>query len=142
MEGGDIADYSAPERACLFEGLLAEPPTKIKRLAYLSKDAQDNLKGWRANELPLKSLIDSTNRLGIHTHVFTLLGPTMEEPIYQWLLRKGVACTVYGYATLEDAMEDFKYNRGLHTIYVPTQDLAHRIGIRAKVVSPSAPWSN
>lgn len=143
MERGDIATYVAPERACLFEGLIAEPPTKLHRLLNLvDKDATDDLKRWKANEMPLKSLIDSTNRLGIHTQVFTLLGPFMEEPIYHWLLRKGVSCSVYGYTNINDALDDFKYNRGLNTIYVPTTELAHTIGIRAKVVSPSTSWSN
>lgn len=140
MERGDIASYASPERACLFEGLLADPPNRVRRMFGMLRDTEDGLKGWVANELPLKSLIDSTNRLNIHTHVFTLMGGPMEEPIYQWLLRKGVSCTVHGYSSIDDALEDFRYNRGLHTIYVPTTELAYRIGIRAKVVSPTAAW--
>lgn len=142
MERGDIATYDRPERACMFEGLLANPPHKLRTLFRREEDALTSLKNWTANELPLKSLIDSTNRLHIHTQVFTLLGHDMEELVYQWLLRKGVACSVYAYSSIDDAITDFRYNRSLHTIYVPTQEVASQIGLRAKVVSPSIAWSN
>lgn len=142
MERGDIAVYERPERACIFEGLLAVPPHKLKTFFKREEDAETSLKKWKANELPLKSLIDGTNRLGIHTQVVTLLGPDMEEPVYQWLLRKGVSCSVHAYGSLAEAIEDFKYNRALHTIMVPDQEMAAQIGLRAKVVSPTTTWSN
>lgn len=142
MERGDIATYDRPERACIFEGLLAEPPSRLKSFFKKEENAETSLKKWKANELPLKSLIDSTNRLGIHTQVFTLLGLEMEEPVYQWLLRKGVSCSVHAYDSLEEAIQDFKYNRSLNIIFVQDQEMALDIGLRAKVVSPTIAWSN
>lgn len=139
MENGDIAAFDRPQRACMFEGLLAQPPTS--RFLRFKRSQTDNLNGWKANELPLKSLIDNTNRLGVHTLVFTFLGEPYEELIYRWLLNKGVSCTVLAYDDIPDALEDFKYNRSLQTILVPDQDLAHMIGIRAKVVSSDKAWS-
>jgi hypothetical protein len=145
MEGGDIAAFDRPSRACIFEGLLAEPPTRKKALAArFSKDKDvevTSLRAWVANERPLKSLIDTTNRVGIHTMVFTLMGPAMEEPIYQWLLQKGVTTTVRGYNAIEEFSEDLKYDRGIHTVYVTKQEHWSVLGLRATVVSPTTPWS-
>lgn len=142
MEGGDIAAFSRPERACIFEGLLASPPQKFRMLFKRAPEDTPSLKGWRANEMPLKSLVDSTNRLGVHTLVFTLMGASFEDEIYRWLIKKGVTCTVFAYDSLEEAIDDFKYNRGLHTIMVADQEMAFNIGIRAKVVSTEHAWSN
>ena len=137
MEKGNIAEHHRYERACIFENLLANPPKTPKWFPSRS-DADNPLKGWTANELPLKSVIDSTNRLGLPLAVITLLGVDMEDPIYRWLLKRGVACTVLAFDGLEDALEAFKYNQWFRTIYVPTEELAQIIGIRSTVVSPSA----
>lgn len=143
MENGDIAVFEKPVRACIFEGLIASPPKTSKKLLNIfSKKDHDTkpLHGWEANELPLKSLIDSVNRLNAGTFLFSLLGSDMEEPIYKWLVRKGVALPVYCYDRLEDFREDIKYNRALHTIYVVEQEHAAVLGLRAKVVLPTTTW--
>lgn len=135
--------FEKPVRACIFEGLIASPPSTTRRLlgTFSKKDPDTKpLHGWTANELPLKSLIDSVNRLNVGTFLFSLLGPDMEEPIYKWLVRKGVSIPVFGYAQLEDFREDIKYNRGLHTIYVVEDEHAALLGLRAKVVSPTVAW--
>jgi hypothetical protein len=145
LEKGDIAVFERPTRACIFEGLLASPPSTSKKLlnVFNSKDpGVKGLKSWTANELPLKSLVDSFNRLGIPTFVFSLLGDDMEEPIYNWLVRRNAAVPVFCYNTIEEVQEELKYNRNLHVIYVTEQDHAAVLGMRAKVVLPTAPWSS
>jgi hypothetical protein len=142
MERGDIAVFDRPSRACIFEGVLANPPSTVSKLVgKLSRESDLSLSRWTANEIQLKSLIDTTNRLNAHTMVFTLMGAAFEEPIYQWLLRKGVATTVQGYTSIEEFREDLKYNRGLHTVYVSDQEHYAALGLRAMCVSPTTVWS-
>ncbi len=139
MERGDIAIYELPQRACLFEGLIAVP-AKNRFFKRRSSDEVTRLKGWTANELPLKTLIDQTNRLGFTTAVFTTLGTHMEDDVYRWLLRRGVSCPVYAFDSLEEAIEAYRFNFSFHTIYVPTTELAHAFGMRATAVDPSTSW--
>ncbi len=146
MEKGDIGNIQSPTQACIFEGLLASPPAEKKGLrSFISKKTlnwDDTLKLWLPNEMPLKSLIDTTNRLGIVTYVFTLLGEDAADPVYRWLLRKGVACPVESYPDIESIRDDLKYNRRLNTLYVPKEEYAQVVGIRAKVVSPVSVWGS
>jgi hypothetical protein len=146
MEKGDIGYIQSPTQACLFEGLLASPPPDKKGLRSLLSKKPDNwdeaLKLWVPHELPLKSLIDTTNRLGIVTYVFTLLGDDSVDAIYRWLLKKGVACPVEAYPNIETIRDDLKYNRRLSTLYVAEEEHAKVVGIRATVVSPISAWGN
>jgi hypothetical protein len=139
MERGDIAIYERPERACLFEGLIASP-TKRRVFKFRPNDDITTLKGWVAHELPLKTLIDQTNRLDITTAVFTTLGTHMEDDVYRWLTRRGVSCPVYAFDSLAEAVEAYRYNFSFHTIYVPTTELAQMFGIRATAVDPLTSW--
>jgi hypothetical protein len=145
MEKGDISTHDHPSLACVFEGLLANPPKRSSRifgkLKRVDDDLPSDLRGWTPNELPIKSLIDLTNRIGISTLVITFMGPDMEEPIYRWLLRKGVAPNVQGYRSIEEFREDLKYNRLLSTVYVADSEQAAQLGIRATVVSTTSTWS-
>jgi hypothetical protein len=145
LERGDIAVFDRPTRACIFEGLLANPPSTSRKFLNLFSKSDVNekpLHGWTANELPLKSLVDSFTRLEIPTFVFSLLGEDMEEAIYKWLVRKNASVPVYCYSSIEDFREDLRYNRSLHTIFVVEEEHAAVLGLRSKVVSPTAAWVN
>lgn len=146
MEDNDIAPWTTAGLATLFEGVLASPPTKGQaslRNWYHRRtgDWEDALQTWRPHELPLKSLIDTVNRKGIQVTVYTLLGYAACEAVETWLARKGVSVTCLGYASAELLADDLRYNRSIVSIYVPTGDLAHLIGPRATVVTPSTAWT-
>jgi hypothetical protein len=145
MERNDIAPWSTSGLATLFEGVLASPPSKgqasVRNWYHRrSGDWDDALKLWRPHELPLKSLIDTVNRKGIQTTVYTLLGYAASEAIESWLARKGVSVQCVGYPDAELLAEDLTYNRTILTVYVPTKELAYLIGPRATVVTPSTAW--
>lgn len=144
MERGDISIGSAIGQAALFEGVLAKPPTgvaSVKEKYYQRRGAWDEaIKLWTPNDLPLKSLIDSVERLGISTDVITFLSVDAVEPIYRWLVRKGVTTPVYYYEDAEAYAVDLKYNRAIRVVYVPTKEVAYTLGMRATVVSPDAAW--
>jgi hypothetical protein len=145
MERGDIGAFTTLSQACVFEGLLAQPPTNLRgkvleRIKLGAKDWDAALKLWKPFELPVKTLIDNVDRLGISTKVITFLADDAVDPIYRWLLRKGVSTTVEFYPSVEVFVEDLKFDRSIRNVYVPTEDLYRRIGIRASVVNPDVSW--
>jgi hypothetical protein len=145
MLGNDISVDSPISQACVFEGLLAFPPDKVKQLRYLLNKSTDNwesaIKLWKPNDLVVKSLSDGVNRLGVGTDVITFLDELAVEPIYQWLVRKGVSTPVMYYSSVESYAEDLRFNRAVKTVYVSDQEHARIIGMRATVVPPNKAWS-
>lgn len=144
MEGGNISQSSRSGQACIFEDLLVSRPTgaTLIKSKYYEKtgDWKSALKLWRPNDLPLKSLIDSVERLHISTEVITFLNADAVEPIYQWLVRKGVMTNVEYYESIEDYSMDLRYNRSITTVYVAKQEDALILGPRSTVVSPTTEW--
>lgn len=146
MERGDIGAFTSLGQACVFEGVLASPPQAIgrrvrERLYKQVNDWDSTLKLWKPHEIPIRSMSDHINRLGVATHVVTFLSNDAAEPIYRWLLRKGVAASVTYYPTPADYRDDLKYDLGIKTVYVPDSTIAAAVGIRAMVVTPETPWS-
>lgn len=140
MQGNDIGDFHDIGQGVLFEGLLASPPER-KFFQTRSDDWNKELKKWIPHELPLKALIDSSDRLGINTEVYTLLGHDAAEAIETWLARKGVSLPVFSYDTMEELAYDLRFKRSLRNIYVPEQEQASIIGIRATVVDNKKAWT-
>jgi hypothetical protein len=145
MERGEIAEFSRVGQACIFEGLLATPPAGASLLKEKFHERNNNwtaaLKLWRPNDLPIKSLIDSSIRLSIATDIITFLSEDAVEPIYQWLLRKGITCPVFHYEDITSYELDLRYNRAVRVVYVANQEDARILGMRATVVPPTTAWS-
>lgn len=144
MEGNDISVYDRIGQASMFEGVLANEPTgtsKLKAKFYESRnDWESVLKLWSPNDMPIRSLVDCVNRLGLGTEIITFLHPDATDAIYNWLARKGVSTSVLYYENIEQYNEDFKYNRGIKVFYTSNVDDAHLIGMRATVVNPNTAW--
>lgn len=144
MERGDIAIGSSVGQAVIFEGVLASPPAGVsivKEKYYQRRgDWEAAINLWHPNELPLKSLIDSVERLGISTDVVTFLSVDSVDPIYKWLVRKGVTTPVYFYEDPQSYADDLRYNRAVRVVYAPNKEIAYTLGMRATVVSPDAAW--
>lgn len=145
MERGDIGSFTMLSQACMFEGLLAQPPSNIRgrvleRIKLSTKDWDAALKLWKPFDLPVKTLIDNVERLGISTKVITFLDEDAVDPIYRWLLRKGVSTTVEFYPTVEAFIADLRFDRSIRNVYVPTDDLYRKIGYRSSVVNPEVSW--
>lgn len=145
MERGDIGAFARLGQACLFEDLLASPPSSVRgrlleRVRVASTNWDSALKLWTPNELPLRSLIDCVDRLGISTMVATLLSEDAVEPIYRWLLRKGVSTSVEYYPSIDALAADLRFNTGIRNVFVPSQDYYSIIGMKATVVSTETPW--
>lgn len=144
MQGNDIGVFDRLGQATMFEGVLASPPSGSAKLKYKFHESRNDwesaLKLWRPNDLPLRSLVDFTNRLSIGTEVITFLSPDAVEPIYNWLSRKGVSTTVLYYEDAAQFRDDFIYNRSLRVFYTSSTDDAQIIGIRATVVGPTTAW--
>lgn len=146
MERGDIGVFATLGQSCVFEGLLASPPASVgrrirERFRTQINDWDSALKLWKPHDLPIRSISDHINRLGISTHVVTFLAPEAAEPIYRWLLRKGISTSVTYYPTPAEYRSDLKYDMGIKTVYVPDTEMAAVLGIKATVVSPDVPWS-
>lgn len=140
MQGNDIGvDYDAGQ-GVIFEGLLASPPPKSFNLFKRTSDVTEkSIRNWKPNELSLKALIDTSDRLGVSTEVYTFL-PFADE-IESWLFRKGVSLPVYHYVNVEELAYDLRFKRSIRRILVPTQEQAAIIGIRATVVDPQKAWT-
>jgi hypothetical protein len=91
---------------------------------------------WKANELPLKSVIHMVTKLGIGVEVYTYLDPILVPSVESWLARKGADVQVWSYFDINEMYDDFKYNRDVHTFFTTSEDDARRLGIRATVVLP------
>lgn len=144
MERGDIGTDARIGQACVFEGVLASRPTgstAIKEKFYIRRGSwEEAINLWKPNELPLKSLIDSSERMGIATDIITFLSPEAVEPIYRWLNRKGVTSAVMYYETPEIYAEDLRYNRAIKVVYAPDKEIAYTLGMRATIVGPDSAW--
>jgi hypothetical protein len=145
MEGNDLMSYTGVSQATMFEGVLASPPEKLLQKAqykrFVSKGDWDAaLRLWSPHEMPLKSLADCTNRLGIGTDVYTYLPPESVDGIGRWLVRKGISVGVYAYADLSDLLADFRLNRAVRVLFTTDYDDATLIGPRATMVSPTHAW--
>lgn len=140
MLGNNIAEFSDVGQGVIFEGLLASPPPK-RLFQFNNNDWHKEIPKWKAHELPLKALIDTSDRLGIGTEIYTLLDADAVEPIETWLLRKGVSLPVYYYPSIEELAYDLRFKRSMRTIYVPDQEQAFIIGMRATVVDNKKAWT-
>ena len=151
MENNDIGETVHKHVACMFEGLLMHRKEEIvvpEKRGLFQRAPKETIKltdeeyvrresrEWRANEMPLKSIIHLTTRLGIAVEVYTYMDHIFVPEIEHWLGRKGADVTVWNYLNLDDLWDDFKYNRDVHTFFTTSQDDAQRLGMRATVVNP------
>lgn len=140
MQGNDISVSFDEGQGVIFEGLLASPPPKSFNIFKRTNDiTEKSIRSWRPNELALKALIDTSDRLGVSTEVYTFL-PFADE-IESWLFRKGVSLPVYYYTSVEELAYDLRFKRSIRRILVPTQEQATIIGLRATVVDPQKAWT-
>lgn len=146
MQGNDLSSFTSRSQATMFEGVLANPPeglAKVKASFLLRNEKWDSyLRLWEPNTLPIKSLSDSINRLGIGTEVYTLLPPQVAEAIDKWLIKKGISTNVIAYQDIKELVYDLSINRGITQVYVADQEHYKLIGPRATVVSSKTAWAN
>jgi hypothetical protein len=140
VQGNDIASFNYIGQGVMFEGLLASPPER-RLFNRQNSDWEKELRKWIPHELPLKALIDTSDRLGVDTEVYTLLGQDAVDAVERWLSRKGITVPVLAYDNIEELAYDLRFKRSLRTICVPTQEHAYTIGIRATIVDPQKAWT-
>lgn len=144
MEGNDISSTIHKHVACWFEGLIitrVEEPEKrrfFRREKELSEDewVKAEVRKWRANEMPIKSLYHMVNQLDLGVEVYTYFEDDLVPAIEHYLARKGISVSVYSYDNLEDLRDDFRLNRDVHTLFTPYEDDAAFLGMRATVTLP------
>lgn len=145
MEKNDLFSFSSKSQATIFEGVLASPPeglAKVKASFYLRNEKWDSyLRLWEPNTLPIKSLSDAINRLGIGTEVYTMLPPQVADAIDRWLIKKGISTNVVAYQDIKELAYDFGINRGITNIYVADEEHYKLLGFRATVVSAKTAWT-
>lgn len=151
MEGNDIGVTYVARYAVRFEDLLMHvrvaPEGEKKKRFSLRRDRESaNVvarasRQWRVNDMPMKSLLDFTNRMNLQVQVVTYLGEWYEEEIEQWLARKGAHVDVVSYDDPHEWAEDLRRNPEIKGYY--TSDEAERdiIGWQhVTVVRPSQTW--
>ena len=144
MERGDIGPTIHKHIACWFEDLIivrVEEPEKrrfFRREKELSEEEwiKAEVRKWRPNEMPLKSVYHMVNQLGLGVEVYTYFEDELASAAEHWLARKGIAVSVYPYDGLEDLRDDFKFNRDVHTLFTPYESDAAVLGMRATVALP------
>lgn len=142
MQGNDIGSFNDIGQGVIFEGVLASPPSKkFIRIQRPKLDWDKELKMWTPHELPLKALVDTSDRLGIDTEIYTLVEDIDVDAVDRWLQRKGVSLPVIAYNSVEELAYDLRFKRSVRTIYVPSQEQASVIGLRAQVVDNKKAWS-
>jgi len=145
MQGNDIASFAPTAQGVVFDGLLASPPEGYKAIQETVQRRRGNwdgvIRSWTANELPLKALSDSVNRLGLGTDVYTFIHPDAVDAIDRWLVRKGISTPVYYYESPEMLEYDLRFSRAVRIIFTSDEYVAHTIGPRATVVNPEKAWT-
>lgn len=144
MQGNDISAFADARQGTMFEGVLAIPPTSFKnrlreRLTSLSWEQRIDL--WTPCTMPLKSLSDCVNRLGIATDVYTFLSPEAIDPIEKWLIKKGISVPVYYYENVGELAYDLTFNRAIRVVYTSEHEDAKVLGMRATTVTSEHAWS-
>lgn len=147
MQGNDISSFIESRQGTMFEGVLATPPVKALtkfREKVTTGDTEESweqrLKLWTPATMPLKSLADHVNRLGIMTEVYTFLSPQAIDPINKWLIRKGISVPVYFYESVAELAYDLSFNRSIRRIFTASPDDAQVLGIRSTVVTSERSW--
>ena len=145
MEGNDIQTFAPIQQACMFEGVLASPPsktsTKMRAVKALRQHEWNRYVGlWQPHEMSIKSLVDSVRRRKIGVEVYTLIHEDMVDAIDGWLYRKGVSLPVYYFPDLATLSEDLKYHHPSLVVHVSTQEQAQAIGIKARVTDTFREW--
>ena len=146
MDGNDISAFTTSRQAVVWEGLLATPKpgryAEFQRSRCLKSERWDVwLSLWVPRELPLKSMIDQHNRLGIATDVYTFTHWGVVDAIEDWLARKGASCRVFFYTDTTELLGDLRFNRSIKRVLTADQDTAADIGIRAMCTTPDKAWS-
>jgi hypothetical protein len=141
VQGNDISNFNGIGQGVIFENLLASPPPPTRFFQRTTNDWAKDLRKWKAHDLPLKALVDTSDRLGIDTEVYTFLDYDAVPAIDAWLGRKGVSLPVYFYENVEELAYDLRFKHSVRTIYVPDQEQAAVIGIRATVVDNKKAWT-
>ena len=105
MQGNDISEYAAIAQGVVFDGLLATPPEGAKAILETIQRRRNNwdavFRLWEPNDMPLRALSDSVNRLGLGTDIYTFTDADAVDAIDRWLVRKGINCPVYFYESPE-----------------------------------------
>lgn len=144
MQGNDIISFQSIGYGVIFEDLLASPPEGIKSLGALLHKTRNNwdkfINHWKPNDLPLKALYDTTNRLGVGAEVYTFLHADAAPAIESWLARKGITSPVIHYESPQLLEYDLRFKRAVRTIFVPHKDQAEILGIRATVTPSTSAW--
>ena len=136
MEGNDIAPFSLLTYGCMFEGLIINVTEETKPGKWGRKDKV--VERWRANDLPLKSLIHLTTKLGIKVDVFTYMDDV--EKVDAWLSRRGAVCQVTQAEDVYDLAEMVKYDRDIHTMFTGFFEEQATLGIRSTLVGNDTQW--
>ena len=144
MEGNDIAPTTHKHIACWFENLLitrTEQPAKrrlFSREKPMSEEewVKQEVRRWKVNEMPLKSVHHMVNQLDLGVEVYTYFEDELVDAVEHWLARKGINVSVYAYPDLDTLRDDFKYNRDVHTLFTPYEEDAAILGFRATVALP------
>lgn len=144
MERNDIAPTVHKRIACWFEDLIITKETAEKERRFTLRKPRPaseedwvrmEVRSWRTNEMPLKSLFHMVNQLGMGVDVYTYM-TDLTEAVEAWLARKGISVVVYGFDDFDHLRDEFKYNRDVHTLFTPFQEDAARLGLRCTVVNP------
>ena len=139
MQGNDISLGVDAGQGVIFEGLLAMPPDKkLSLFKRTSELGEKDIRNWKPNDLSLKALIDTSDRLGVSTEIYTFL--PYPDVIESWFFRKGVSLPVFAYENVEELAYDLRFKHSIRRILVPTPEQAAIIGIRATVVDPQKAW--
>jgi len=148
MQGNDISVFATTRQGTMFEGVLATQPIKSPKYftrKTLSSDTEESwekrLSLWLPSTMPLKSLADQVNRMGIMTDVYTFLSPYAVDPISKWLIRKGISAPVFYYENVAELAYDLSFNRSVRRVFTASQEDAQVLGMRATVVSSDRAWS-
>ena len=145
MESNDISTFAPIQQGCVFEGVLASPPTGTVAKYRASKAARQHewnryIGLWSPHEMTIKSLVDLVNRRKVGVEVYTTLPPGAADAIGGWLFRKGVSVAVLSYESLRVLADDLRYHHPSMVVHVASEEQARMVGIKARVIRSDGTW--
>lgn len=145
MQGNDISAFAPTGQGVVFDGLLASPPegprSILEKIHRNNKNWEAVIRQWTPNEMPLKALSDTVNRLGVGADIYTFIHEDAAPVIEAWLARKGISVPVYYYESPQLLEYDLRFNRAIRFIYTSDEEVAQVLGVRATVTAPDRAWT-
>lgn len=92
MQGGDLETWISPTVVVVLEDVLATV-TEPRKVGWRRRAGEYDPEDWTWHEMPLRSVVDMVDRLGLRVEVITFMGQDVADAAAEWFQRYDVRVT-------------------------------------------------